>query len=250
MDYQRQGRKVVALKFKIRRMLMLPESPQPDLFPDLDDMPAVVKLLTEAGLAMHDALEIWQKGLDIVEPGKRPPADDNPEEAFAQYVKEKIHLMHQRRASGKLANPAGFLLSAIQKNYGNASMEQEAKSRARKEQAQELARLQEQQQQVTRQMEDALHALAGQIIETLPELLGEAIAALKAENNPLMSRYDGRMSPLQSFRERPSVAIAVGQWLENRFPERFTKARKPFAAKLVSIEARLLELEGSKAAVR
>ena len=250
VNYQRQGRKVVALKFKIRRMLMLPESPQPDLFPDLDDMPAVVKLLTDAGLAMHDALEIWQKGLDMVEPGKRPPVGDNPEEAFVQYVKEKIHLMYQRRASGKLTNPAGFLLSAIKQNYGNARMEQEAKSRARKEQAQELVRLQEQQQQVTREMEDALHALADQIIETLPELLDEAIAALQAENNALMGRYNACHTPLHNYRKHPVVAIGVGQWLEKRFPERFEKARHAFAKQLASIEARLLELKGHKAVAR
>ncbi|HZC02610.1 MAG TPA: replication initiation protein, partial [Gammaproteobacteria bacterium] len=247
VDYQRQGRKVVALKFKIRRLLMLPESPQPTLFPDLDDMPAVVKLLTDAGLAMHDALEIWQKGFDMVEPGKRPPAGDNPEEAFVQYVKEKIHLMHQRRASGKLTNPAGFLLSAIKQNYGNARMEQETSGHVRREQAQDLARLQEQQQQVMRQMEDGLHALADQIIETLPELLDEAIAALQAENNALMDRYDVRHTPLHNYRKHPAVAIGVGQWLENRFPERFEKTRHAFAKQLASIEARLLELKGHRA---
>lgn len=248
VDYQRQGRKVVALKFKIRRMLMLPESPQPDLFPDLDDMPAVVKLLTDVGLALHDALEIWQKGFDMVELGNPPPAGDNPEEAFVQYVKEKIHLMHQRRASGKLTNPAGFLLSAIKKNYGNASMEQEASSRTRKKQAQALAWLQEQQQQVMREMENALHALADQIIETLPELLDEAIAALKAENHALMDRYDVRHTPLHNYRKHPAVAIGVAQWLENRFPERFEKTRHAFVKQLASIEARLLELKGHKAA--
>jgi hypothetical protein len=248
VDYQRQGRKIVALKFKIRRMLRLPESSQPDLFFDLDDMPAVAKLLTDAGLAMHDALEIWQKGFDMVEPGKHPSAGDKPEEAFVQYVKEKIHLMHQRRVSGKLTNPTGFLLSAIQKNYSNARMEQEAKGRARKVQAQELTRLLAQQQQVTREMEDALHALADQIIETLPELLEEAIAALQAENNLLIGRYDARQTPLHNYRKHPAVAIGVGHWLEKRFPERFEKARHAFAKQLASIEARLSELKGHKAA--
>jgi hypothetical protein len=250
VDYQRKGRKVVALKFKICRMLMLPESLQPDLLPDLDDMPAVVKLLTDAGLTIHDALEIWQKGFDMVEPGKRPPAGNNPKEAFAQYVKEKIHLLRQRRASGKLTNPAGFLLSAIQKNYGNTRMEQETSGRARKEQAQELERLQQQQQQVTRKMEDTLHALADQIIETLPELLDEGIAALQAENNALVDWYDVRRTPLHNYRKHPAVAIGVGQWLEKRFPEHFAKAREPFAAKLASIEARLVELDGRMAVVR
>jgi hypothetical protein len=44
MECQRQGRKVTALKFKMRRVAMLPEpqSEQRTLFPDLDDMPGRV----------------------------------------------------------------------------------------------------------------------------------------------------------------------------------------------------------------
>ena len=48
---QRQGRKVTALKFKIRRVALLPEA-QPEqkkLFPELDDMPLVVKELKDVG---------------------------------------------------------------------------------------------------------------------------------------------------------------------------------------------------------
>jgi hypothetical protein len=120
VDYQRQGRKVVALKFKIRRVPLLPVARQAELFPDLEDMPAVVKLLTDAGLAMQDALGVWQEGFDYVDPDKRPAVGDDPESAFLSYVREKIHLLHQRRESGKLAHPTGFLIQAIRKNYGNA----------------------------------------------------------------------------------------------------------------------------------
>jgi len=39
VDYQRQSRKIVALKFKIRRVVLLPEpnKGQGRLFPELDD---------------------------------------------------------------------------------------------------------------------------------------------------------------------------------------------------------------------
>jgi len=41
VEYQRQSRKIVALKFKIRRVVLLPEpnKGQGRLFPELDDMP-------------------------------------------------------------------------------------------------------------------------------------------------------------------------------------------------------------------
>jgi hypothetical protein len=63
-----------------------------------------------------------------------------------------------------------------------------------------------------------------------------------------MDRYNARHTPLHNYRKHPAVAIGVGQWLENRFPERFEKTRHAFAKQLASIEARLLELKGHKAA--
>src|SRR5262249_26166597 len=74
MDCQRQGRKVTALKFKMRRVVMLPEpqSEQRTLFPDLEDMPATVKELRDAGLATQDALEIWQQDFSFVDEEVRP----------------------------------------------------------------------------------------------------------------------------------------------------------------------------------
>ena len=68
VEYQRQGRKVIALKFKMRRVVMLPEAGavQIKMFPDLEDMPAVVAELKAAGLSTSDAWEIWQKGFACV----------------------------------------------------------------------------------------------------------------------------------------------------------------------------------------
>jgi hypothetical protein len=73
VEYQRQGRKVTALKFKIHRVKMLPGAgSQPDLFPDLADMPIAVKAMTDAGLSLKDALAVWQQGFEYVEPKERP----------------------------------------------------------------------------------------------------------------------------------------------------------------------------------
>src|SRR5882672_6094672 len=75
VDYQRQGRKVIALKFKIRRVALLPEQSagQGQLFPELDDIPTGVKDLLDAGLSSQDAWEIWQQGLHFVDTAARPP---------------------------------------------------------------------------------------------------------------------------------------------------------------------------------
>ena len=73
-EYQRHGRKVTALKFKMHRVAMLPErtNGQSNPFPRLEDMPMLVKELKDAGLAASDAWEIWQQGFDFVEKAARP----------------------------------------------------------------------------------------------------------------------------------------------------------------------------------
>ena len=112
VEYQRQGRKVIALKFKMRRVVMLPEAGavQIKMFPDLEDMPAVVAELKAAGLSTSDAWEIWQKGFGCVQEEGRPTvANDDDGAALLQYVREKIHLLKRRRDSGKL-NSRGFSL--------------------------------------------------------------------------------------------------------------------------------------------
>src|SRR5262249_14664940 len=92
VDYQREGRKVAALKFKIRRKALLTEAQleQKTLFPELDDMPLVVKELRDAGIAAQDAIEMWQMGFGYVHETVRPEhVGENPEAAFAEYVREK-----------------------------------------------------------------------------------------------------------------------------------------------------------------
>src|SRR5262249_24451146 len=89
VEYQRQGRKITALKFKIRRVARLPEADtkQATLFPELEDMPVVVKELQEAGISSQDAWDIWQQGFRFVDAAARPaePHED-ADAAFVQYV--------------------------------------------------------------------------------------------------------------------------------------------------------------------
>src|SRR5262249_9641139 len=71
VEYRHKGRKVTALKFKMRRVVALPEpaTMQAPLFPELDDTPLIVKELRDAGLSMQDALDIWQQGFRCVHEG-------------------------------------------------------------------------------------------------------------------------------------------------------------------------------------
>ena len=88
VDYQRESRRITALKFKMRRVALLPvaQNDQGKLFPDLDDMPAAVKELKDAGLSVQDALDLWQQGFGCVQEKVRPTGvSEDPETAFVQY---------------------------------------------------------------------------------------------------------------------------------------------------------------------
>src|SRR5260370_38735836 len=94
VEYQRQGRKVMALKFKIRRVALLPEADtkQATLFPELEDMPVVVKELQEAGMSSQDGWGIWQQGFRFVGAAARaaePRGDAGT--AFFQDLGEENH---------------------------------------------------------------------------------------------------------------------------------------------------------------
>jgi hypothetical protein len=118
VEHQRQGRKVTALKFKIRRVTKLPgvDGEQSSLFPDLDDMPVAVKALKDAGLSPDDAWKIWQDGFGAVDAGKRPAKiGDDPGAAFTWYICEKVDLL-KRQEQGKVKSATGFLLKAIREN--------------------------------------------------------------------------------------------------------------------------------------
>jgi len=96
---------------------------QRNLFPELEDIPVIVQELRDAGLSTQDALEIWQQGFACVEEGVRPtgPRDDAAA-AFVQYVREKIHLLKRRQASGKVDNSTGFLLCVFRAKVATRSI--------------------------------------------------------------------------------------------------------------------------------
>jgi hypothetical protein len=254
VDYQRRSRKVTALKFKIHRVKMLPAGMirQPDLFPDLADMPIAVKAMTDAGLPMKDALAVWQQGFEYVEPKERPAEiGDNPEHAFTLYVREKIHLLEQRRKGSKVENPAGFLLTALKKNYTNAKFaEKEARSE-RQSKVKELRALKDQKERIERERDDVLQGACDKVIEAFPEMAERAVADLQGHHNAAFRHcYDLEKSAVENYKGHRFIAETIGQWLESQLPEDFEKKKKPFLKKLEAIDAKIkaLESEGVKAA--
>ena len=253
VEYQHRGRKITALKFKMRRVAMLPEpdSKQAPLFPELDDMPLLVKELRDAGLSLQDAMEVWQQGFKGVDEAARP-ADSGADvdAAFLRYVREKIHLLKRRQASGKIENSTGFLLNAIRKNYANPEFAREEK-RQQAAEARKAERLRDgQKQQLERQIEDlktARDKTVGEICEAIaaasPDVLETALPAIFAETPFLRQYQEPEKSALENYRAAGFVFKgAVNSYLERYAPERFQVVIEQYTAQIAAVEEQLAAL--------
>ncbi len=247
VEYQHKGRKVIALKFKIRRVALLPGAPgqQPELFPDLADMPAIVHRLIDAGLTVREALMIWNKGFDYVEPGQQPEAGVD----FETYLTEKIALLHLRQEQSKVANASGFLLMAIKKNYSNAELTKRAAARERGRTTKELHALKAKRDTLLAEQDAVLRETCNRVIEAYPSVAENAITAMREEHDAAMRYYDATKSPVENYHARAAVQMAMGRWLERLLPEEFAQQRASFQHALEALEARMAALvaEGSKA---
>jgi hypothetical protein len=257
VEYKEEGRKVTAVKFKIRRVLMLAEESkkQGTLFPDLEDMPLVVKMLKDAGLSARDAWEVWQGGFDGVEAESRPEAaHGDGEDAFLHYVREKVDLLKRRQASGKVGNSTGFLMEAIRKNYANAEFgtaeKQKETHRRREDKAareRKLERLKDEKIETERARRDEARAVCKDIILSSPELAEEAVKALAQEVQWFKNQYDPGRSVLENYQKVPGLWIEMDRYLEQHHPERFGEIQEKYDGQLEEIGKKIEELEQTDA---
>jgi hypothetical protein len=246
VEYRREGRKTMALKFKIRRVALLPEPAhkQAPLFPELDDMPALVRELTDAGLSTQDAFEIWQRGFGFVEDAARPKdAGQDTEEAFSTYVREKIHLLKRRQSSGKVDNSTGFLREAIKKNYANPEYttdkqkeEAQAQRKAAAMAQREAATMEERKSLIERQRDEAIQALCSRIVEDSPVILEQAIAWAMDNMKGFDFVYKHTKSASENYRDSISIRAMLNPYLERQNPAGFEEIRTRYSRDLGALD--------------
>ena len=257
VDYQREHRRVTALKFKMRRVASLsePNKKQGKLFPDLDDIPLVVKELKEAGMSSQDAWEIWQQSFSYVDKKVRlADFGDDTEAAFVQYIREKIHLLKRRQASGKVENSTGFLLQAIRQNYANPEFVQEqqcktaseAKQRAQKEQERQVKALERQRADIESACGKALDQLFGQVAAEAPGVINQAASELLAENEGFRFLYDRCKSALENYQARIAIQPFFHPYLERHVPARFETLKQHYAAQLDAVDEQISAFRSSR----
>jgi hypothetical protein len=252
VEYQHKGRRVTALKFKMRRVFLLPgpANTQAPLFPELDDMPPLVKELRDVGLSTQDALEVWQKGFHYVDAATRPlEIGEDAEAEFARYVREKIHLLKRRQASGKVENITGFLLEAIRKNFANPEFSQEEKhqkaaeaTKAKKVKDVQKRQLESQLEELEKARNEALAKECSDIAAMSPEVLETALPGVLQTNAVLRDLYKPDRSALDNYRESFSLQGALGPYLERHAPERIQAIKDHYAKLMATVEGQIAAL--------
>ena len=252
VEYQHKGRRVTALKFKMRRVFLLPgpANTQAPLFPELDDLPPLVKELRDAGLSTQDALEVWQKGFHYVDAATRPvEIGEDAEAEFARYIREKIHLLKRRQASGKVENITGFLLEAIRKNFANPEFSQEEKhqkaaeaTKAKKVKDVQKRQLESQLEELEKARNEALAKECSDIAAMSPEVLEAALPGVLQTNAVLRDLYKPDRSALDNYRESFSLQGALGPYLESHAPERIQAIKDHYAKLMATVEGQIVAL--------
>ena len=252
VEYQHKGRRVTALKFKMRRVFLLPgpANTQAPLFPELDDMPPLVKELRDVGLSTQDALEVWQKGFHYVDSATRPvEIGEDAEAEFARYIREKIHLLKRRQASGKVENITGFLLEAIRKNFANPEFSQEEKhqkaaeaTKAKKVKDGQKRQLERQLEELEKTRNEALAKECSEIAAMSPEVLETALPGVLQTNAILRDLYKPDRSALDNYRESFSLQGALGPYLESYAPERIQAIKDHYAKLMAAVEGQIAAL--------
>jgi hypothetical protein len=255
VNYRRSGRKVTALKFTIRRITMLPGAiaGQGKLFP-AEDMPLVVRLLRDAGLSSGDAWDIYQRGWAFVVDNATWPIEpgEDAEAAFIQYIREKIHLLKRRQASGKVDNSTGFLLEALRHNYANpeytAEKQREAdrkNQQAKREREKQAKALAQQKDDLEQARDEELDQLSGRVAAESPDILEQAAVELLPESFGFRQFYDRDKSALENYQARKAVQALLNSFLERHVPERFEAIKQTYAPRIAAIDAQIAALQSA-----
>jgi hypothetical protein len=258
-DFQRKGRKVVAIKFRVKQVPgKSKEVPmQQHLFPDDKDMPPVVRELKQAGIDGNEAWKIFQQGFEYVDAVNRPEMsryDVDPDRALEKYVREKIYLMKRKQATGKVKSAAGFLRQAIRKNWENMDAAQEAQLSERRRQAKERGQLQRrkdnlvyEREKLGSEQDKAARDVCMAIVQENPDALDTAIAELILKHVFFRNSYKHGQSALANF-EEPRIYVFVDKWLEEKYPERFVTVRAEFKQKEADLDQQIAALSVKTAA--
>jgi Initiator Replication protein len=233
IEREKKGRKVSALKFRIRQVLKLPKPDivQRILFPN-NELPEIIKKLVEVGLRESDGAEIWQQQFDYVDAAQRKKI--SPDREFVDYIHEKIDLLKRKQALGGVKNATGFLIRAIKENWANPeyvkSQQNGTKGNNEARESYQAAletkgKLEAKRHRLEDEHEQQLTALCRQIANDEPELLERICDEVVKGTKFNWSLYDKSKSPLENYLGTQGLRSLIDERLMREFPKQFEELR-------------------------
>lgn len=239
VDYRRDCRKIVAIKFRMRRVLQLTTQTvgEDGVHSALQDFPALVQELQEVGCSVHEAWDIWYQGPACIEAESRPINVD-----FETYVREKIHLL-KKQPKGKIKNTTGFLLDAIKKNYTNADFAALQQARTITKSGCILAKLQHDKEGVESEKQQQIHQICQQIIRETPEIVDPLLHKVFAEEPFYRHVYDSAKTLLENYHDHVFFSARIDIQLVQQYPEKFQVLHQVYEHKIAEIEQKIVAIQ-------
>jgi hypothetical protein len=80
------------------------------------------------------------------------------------------------------------------------------------------------------------------LIEASPDLLEEAVTALREQNSTFWQGYSPGQDPLKDYRERPSLYVPVENFLTQRYPEHFQALTVAYDIQVAALDEQIATL--------
>lgn len=239
VEYRRDCRKIVALKFLIRRVLQLPTQTagEDGVSSPLEDFPALVHDLQEVGFSLQDAWGLWCQGAACIEAESGPTNVD-----FETYVREKIHLL-KKQPKGKIKNTTGFLLDAIKKNYTNADFAALQQAKTTTKNSSMLAAFQQEKEHAESEKQQQIHQMCEQLIRATPEIVDAILPKVFAEEPFYRQVYDNAKTLLENYLDHVFFSARIDLQLVQQYPEKFQVLQQIYEQKIAAIEQKITAIK-------
>jgi hypothetical protein len=234
-DYKRQKRRVIAVKFKVRRIKQLPKPKRKNKGMEKVKSPEDTQ---PVGLSQ-----------ELINRGIKPKrvATELCENRDEDYIREKIEIFdfHMEANDGTISkNPAGWLITAIERDIKPTPKQIKAGKDAIREKAdekiRELKKLIEGEKEKQWQEREIVVA---KIIEENPSVLDEVNK--KVKGSFMVEKIADYQSVREAYDQSPLVKAEIERIVRGEmFPDMFKDIDEKYGEKIAKIDKQILELEG------
>ncbi len=207
---RKQGRKVEYLIFYIHENVKVVQKIEA-----AEELPEVknplIDDLVELGFSRFKAIELFQLGFDVLVDNNVKELAKTVYQSAEDFFREKLELTKFEHKRGKVHNPTGFFLKAIQEDYQSNDFKNAQKKQEKQQQQQAAEELKMQYQQLyetqRRLLHDQQQELINQMFVKRPKLLDKVL--------------DIYGLSLDDYKKAALAKAKVNAWVINKYPMQF-----------------------------